>query len=370
MCVNAGSELNVMKIIHVFRSPVGGLFRHVCDLAREQRVLGHDVGVICDKKTGDDAAERSLGSLEYDCNLGLNRIAINTLPGLGDWAALERVKSIAKAVEAIVIHGHGAKGGVYARLAARKLGVAGVYSPHGGSLHYDWLKPPGAAFLAAERVLRIASSGIIFVCEFEKDLFRRKIGLGSCNSAVIYNGLQPDELTARELSPHASDFLFVGEMRALKGVDVLLEALAIAQKTKPYTLTLVGDGRDLSRFQQRAIDLGLDSTAHFVGRKTITEALPLGRVLVVPSRYESLPYVVLEAVAAKVPVIASRVGGIGEILPAAQLVEIGSSKALAKAMMNVAEPVGNREALHDKAAHIFTVRRMTEQTLAFYGSLH
>ena len=362
-----------MKILHVFRSPVGGLFRHVCDLAHEQYELGHDVGVVCDHVPTGAAADNALVRLAEHCRLGLTRIPIGTTPGFGDWAALRHVREIARSVQADVIHGHGAKGGVYARLAARKLGVRGIYSPHGGSLHYDWLKPPGAAFLAAERLLRFADCGIIFVCQFEKDLFERKIGMGSCKSAVIYNGLQPDEFNARALAPGATDFLFVGEMRQLKGVDVLLEALAIARKIKPYTLTLIGDGRDLVRFQQRADELGIGNAARFLGRKTIAEALPLGRILVMPSRHESFPYVVLEAIAAKVPVIGSRVGGIPEILPNSQLVTVGDAPALAIAMINAAQSKNNAlivEELHTKLAQTFTVHRMSQSTLAFYESLH
>ena len=362
-----------MKVLHVFRSPVGGLFRHVCDLAREQHLTGHDVAVICDQTTLGPASESALAALAQLCKLGLTRIPISTMPGLSDLTALRRVREIAKSVGASVIHGHGAKGGVYARLTARKLGVAGVYSPHGGSLHYEWLKPPGAAFLTAERLLRLHKCGIIFVCKFERDVFDRKIGIGKCKSAVIYNGLQPGEFTTRSLAADATDFLFVGEMRQLKGVDVLLDALAIARKAEPYTLTLIGDGRDLARFQSRADQLGLGNVARFLGRKTIIEALPLGRIMVMPSRHESFPYVVLEAVAANVPIIASRVGGIPEFLTDSQLVTAGDAHALATAMINVAQSDSNASItgeLRTKLAQNFTVRRMAEQTLAFYESLH
>ena len=159
-------------------------------------------------------------------------------------------------------------------------------------------------------------------------------------------------------------------MRQLKGVDVLLEALSLARKTRPYTLTLIGDGRDLSLFQKRTKELDLGKAVRFLGRKTITEALPLGRILVMPSRHESFPYVVLEAIAAKVPVIASRVGGIPEILPDRQLCTVGDAAALASAMINAAQNANNVDELQTKLAQNFTVRRMAEQTLAFYESLH
>ena len=359
-----------MKIIHVFRTPMGGLFRHVCDLAREQRELGHDVGVICDSNTG--GAERELSALALECNLGLTRMPIGTLPGVGDVKIARTVAELARQTGADIIHGHGAKGGVYARLAARRLGVAGIYSPHGGSLHFDWLKPPGAAFLMVERMMRFRKTGIIFVCQFEKALFERKVGLGTCRSAVIYNGLLPQEFTARVLAPDATDFLFVGEMRKLKGVDVLLKALAQIRKSGPFTLTLVGDGRDLNAFQNRAAELGLGESARFVGRKSMVEALPLGKILVLPSRHESFPYVVLEAVAAKVPIIASNVGGIPEILPQSLLVPPADAQALAQAMSSAAargDAIALATSLQSRAAQEFTVRIMAERICAFYGTV-
>ncbi len=358
-----------MKIIHVFRSPVGGLFRHVCDLAEEQRKFGHDVGVVCDSLTGGKAAELALSQLQLQCNLGLVRFPISILPSLGDYRGSRAVAELVLQKKADVIHGHGAKGGVYARLAARKLGVKGVYSPHGGSLHYEWLKLPGTAFLVAERLMRFASTGIIFVCQYEKAMFEHKIGLGSCASAVIYNGLQPREFAPRRLAPDATDFLFVGEMRRLKGVDVLLQAIAQVRDQKPYSLTLVGDGRDLNRFQELALKLKLTDNVRFVGRKSMSEALPMGRVLVMPSRHESFPYVVLEAVAAAVPVIASKVGGIPEILPPSRLVEPDNIAALAQALLRAD---GNELTLAPQAMaqEKFSVRTMTEQVCRFYEMLH
>ena len=71
-----------MKILHVFRTPVGGLFRHVRDLVRGQAGLGHDVGVLCDSSTGGAVAQQLLDALSPHCSLGIERISISRLPGL------------------------------------------------------------------------------------------------------------------------------------------------------------------------------------------------------------------------------------------------------------------------------------------------
>ena len=152
-----------MKILHVFRTPVGGLFRHVRDLARGQSELGHEVGIICDSTTGGGTAVDLLQSVVPYCSLGIERIQISRLPGLGDLSAASTIKAHAKKLGVDIIHGHGAKGGLYGRLAARSLQIPSVYTPHGGSLHYRWLALPGALFLASEWTLARIGSGLIFV---------------------------------------------------------------------------------------------------------------------------------------------------------------------------------------------------------------
>ncbi|MDE2384217.1 MAG: glycosyltransferase family 4 protein [Alphaproteobacteria bacterium] len=362
-----------MRVLHVFRSPVGGLFRHVNDLARSQQALGHEVGILCDSSTGGEAAAKTLESLGKTCSLGVHRRPIPTLPGWGDVAGTRATVQLAKSINADVIHGHGAKGGVFARLAARKLKRPGVYTPHGGALHYDWLKPPGAAFLAAERALRLKGTGLVFVCEFERQLYDRKIGLGGNPSNVVYNGLWPEEFAPRQLAADASDLLFVGEMRQLKGVDVLLQAVAALPAATRPSLTLVGEGRDKAAFETLARDLALGTAARFAGRKNMAEAITLGRTLVLPSRHESFPYVVLEAVGAQVPVIASAVGGIGEILPPDCLVPAGDIQALAAKLQGLATAGQAAQALaaslQAKARERFSVATMAAAVTAFYGSI-
>ena len=136
-----------MKILHVFRTPVGGLFRHVRDLARGQSDLGHEVGIICDSTTGGQVASDLLASVAPSCSLGIERMGISRLPGFGDLSAITGTRKHAQKLGVDIIHGHGAKGGLYGRLAARSLRIPSVYTPHGGSLHYNWLAFPGFVFL-------------------------------------------------------------------------------------------------------------------------------------------------------------------------------------------------------------------------------
>lgn len=362
-----------MRILHVFRTPVGGLFRHVRDLARGQSGQGHDVGILCDSTTGGDMAAKLLDSVAPYCSLGIKRIPISRMPGLGDASGARQTKSHAQAIRPAIIHCHGAKGGLYGRVAARALGIPSVYTPHGGSLHYAWTSPAGAVFLSAEKSLAALGTAIHFVCNFERDAFAAKIGLGAKPHAVIHNGLWADEFTRATPDADAADILFLGDMRMLKGVDVLLAALARLNRSRHVTACLVGDGPDLAAFKAQAEKLNLDGRVSFPGRMGARDAFRRGRILVMPSRAESFPYVVLEACAAGIPLIASDVGGIPEVVTQALLVPPGDTEALASRLAQaVADPQAMTEAAagtRDRLRRDFSAEQMTAGILKFYSGL-
>ena len=126
----------------MLRAPVGGLFRHVADLASGQAARGHQVGLVVDASTGGPRAEQILRDLSPRMALGISRVPMRRQIGPSDVAAVAHVTRRAAAVGADVVHGHGAKGGAYARLARGGAAIR-VYTPHGGSLHYDWRSPSG-----------------------------------------------------------------------------------------------------------------------------------------------------------------------------------------------------------------------------------
>jgi glycosyltransferase involved in cell wall biosynthesis len=323
-----------LNVLYVLRAPVGGLFRHVVDLARGVAARGHRVGLIADAITGGAQAETTLAALAPELALGLSRVAMSRQIGPRDLTALAHVARRAAEVEADVVHGHGAKGGAYARLAAARRALR-VYTPHGGSLHYRWSSPTGAVYLALERALLRRTDLFLFESAYGLDVFRAKVGDPGAAARVVHNGVSEAEFAPVAPDPQATDLAFIGELRALKGIDVLLEAIALlAQGGLPVTATIVGDGPDRAALQAQAAAQGLATRVRFVGAKPARAGFALGRLLVVPSRAESLPYIVLEAAAAAVPLIATRVGGIPEIFgpDAADLVAPGDPAALADAI--------------------------------------
>lgn len=339
------THVSALRIVHCFREPTGGLFRHVRDLVGMQADAGHAVGIVCDATTGGPREDALLEELRPKLALGLHRIAMQRHVGLGDAAAAYKAYRIVKKLRPDILHGHGAKGGVYARLFGSVLRVfrsrvARIYSPHGGSLHFDRKTRRGGAVFLVERMLAPLTDAVMFVSSFEKRIYEEKVGRPYGLHAVIYNGLTEAEFMPVAEAPDASDFLFVGTMRGLKGPDILIRALAHLrdQHRRSFTATLVGDGAEKPDFVSLADDLGVSGQIRFMPGMAARDAFALGHTMVVPSRAEAFPYIVLEALAAGKPVIASNVGGIPEVFgPQSPALVEPEATALADRMLGAAD---------------------------------
>ncbi len=303
-----------LNILHVFRAPVGGLFRHVLDLTREQTARGHRVGLIADTRTGGTRGEDALRLLEPSLALGLTRVPMRRHANPSDLLVLAHVVRRAAQTQADVVHGHGAKGGAYARLSFGGKRAVRAYTPHGGSLLFGHNSFAGRFYLATERLLMLRGDLFLFESAYSADIFRKKIGTPRGLVRVVHNGVSRAEFDPIVTKPDATDLVFMGELRPVKGIDVLLDAIArLRDAGRPVTATVVGDGPDRDALQTQAANLGLEGTVQFRPAMPARVALTLGRIMVVPSRAESLPYVVLEAAAGSKPLITTAVGGIPEI---------------------------------------------------------
>jgi len=330
-----------VNIVHCFRSPVGGLFRHVADLARAQSAAGHRVGLICDSSTGGALEEKTFETLRPSLELGLLRIPMRRGIGPSDLIASWRVRGRIGRQNPDVLHGHGAKGGAYARfigtlLRATGNSVARIYTPHGGSLHYASGSAAGRVYFAIERGLTGLTDAFAFVSQYEADTFAAKVGRVDRPLVIVPNGLRPDEFEPVVANAERTDFLFIGMLRDLKGPDVFAAALKHLTETRetPPTALIVGDGPDRDRLVADVENAGLGAHVSFHDPMPAREAFARARAVVVPSRAESMPYIVLEAIAAGLPLVATDVGGIPEIFgaDADALISPGKVDDLARAM--------------------------------------
>lgn len=374
----ARADTKPLRIVHVLRAPVGGLFRHVLDLAREQIARGHSVGLIADSLTGGARGEALLSELEPALALGLLRAPMRRMPHPSDLAALAAVNRRLAALAPDVVHGHGSKGGLYARLSglpALRTKTVRAYTPHGGSLNY---RPGSAAhhvFMAMEWLLAWRTDLLLFESAYIADRFREFVGAPRGLARVLRNGIGPAELET--VTPHedAADLLYVGEFRAAKGLDTLIDALDLLARraNRRPRLVLVGDGPDRAELLDRAEKLGVAAQMRFEKPMAARAAFTLGRIMIVPSRAESLPYIVLEAAGARLPLVATNVGGMPEIYGphSDRLIACDDPHILAKAALAALDetPQARRakaEALGEYVAARFSLAEMADGILSAY----
>lgn len=369
--------------MHCFRAPVGGLFRHVCDLVRGQSAQGLQVGIICDSSTGDHEAERHFKTLAELCSLGVRRIPMRRTVHWTDAKALSAAAAQCADAKPTIVHAHGAKGGAYARLLARQTGCKCVYTPHGGTLHYDKRSVNGFVYLQMERFLRRFTDGIIFESQYAADTYMRKVGAISCPVQVIHNGLRAEDFASgspgrRVAEPSEYGFVFVGELRKIKGLEVLVQAMHLLRACSQANgaqqrLLIVGAGPDQPFLSTKIRSLELNDEICMAGPiHPATRAFSAAKCVVIPSLAESFPYIVLEALAAAAPLITTRVGGIPEIYGpyADTLIAPADPVALAGAMRSALEDGSSirtrAPTLRERVKTLFTSDEMVGSTIEFY----
>ncbi|RJF69975.1 glycosyltransferase family 4 protein [Rhodopseudomonas palustris] len=303
-----------LRIVHAVRAPVGGIIRHILDLANGQADRGHHIALITDSLTGGERATAALAEIAPRLKLGVFRMPIRREPSPSDLWIWGRFARLIAQLRPDVLHGHGAKAGVFMRIVPRPAHAIRVYTPHGGSLHYPVSTAKGQLYGWMERLLMNRTELFLFESEFARRTYERMIGQPEGLVRCVFNGVTAGEFDPIRLAPNASDVAYVGEFRRIKGADLLIDAVArLRADGRPVTLTLGGDGEESEALRAQVSRLGLDQAVRFSGHVKARDGFARGRVLVVPSRGDSMPYVVIEAAAAGVPMVAANVGGIPEI---------------------------------------------------------
>jgi glycosyltransferase involved in cell wall biosynthesis len=362
-----------LRILHATRAPVGGIFRHILDLANGQADRGHHVGIIADSLTGGERAEAALAEIAPRLKLGVHRIAIHREPFPTDVVVWAQFMRLIRRLKPDVLHGHGAKAGAFIRLKTRSKGTVRVYTPHGGSLHYPGNTLKGALYSRLERALMNSTDLFLFESAFARDTYQRTIGTPKGLVRCVFNGVTADEFDPVAKAADATDIVYVGEFRHIKGADLLIDAVArLRGDGKPVTLTLAGDGEELEALKAQIARLGLTEAVRFIGHVKARYGFSKGNLLVVPSRGDSMPYVVIEAAAAGIPMVAANVGGIPEIFGThtdalfAPNIAAAMADAIEVALEDPEAALARARSLRERIFLHFSQKAMVEGVLAGY----
>jgi glycosyltransferase involved in cell wall biosynthesis len=363
-----------LRILHATRAPVGGIFRHILDLANGQADRGHHVGIIADSLTGGERAEQAFAEIAPRLKLGVHRLPIRRDPLPTDFLVWARVRRMIRQLKPDVLHGHGAKAGTFIRVRTGGNDTIRVYTPHGGSLHFPLSTLKGNLYARIERALMDKTDLFLFESAFARDTYQRTIGIPKGLVRCVFNGVTANEFDPIVKAEDATSVVYVGEFRHIKGADLLIDAVArLRADGRPVTLTLAGDGEETANLKAQVQQLDLGEAVRFIGHVKARYGFSKGSVLVVPSRGDSMPYVVIEAAAAGIPMVAANVGGIPEIFGpdhADALFAPGLASAMADAVEGALDDLDAAQAraksLRERIFLHFSQKAMVEGVLAGY----
>lgn len=211
------------------------------------------------------------------------------------------------------LHNHlGDNSGTVTLLAAKFADISYSISIHGPHIFFDGLhwaldvKTANSTFISC----------IGHFCTSQMMLYTNKQDWDKFK--IVRCGIDPQQFQYREPSGQAKKLVYVGRLSGEKGVPVLFDSLQLL-KTQGYDfeLTLLGDGEERQRLEASAKEYGISqqvSFAGFVDQKTIADTLQASDIFVLPSFAEGIPVALMEAMAMGVPVIATYVGGIAELV--------------------------------------------------------
>jgi glycosyltransferase involved in cell wall biosynthesis len=340
-----------VKVALVTSIPYGGPVEHAVLLARDLVRLGVAVSAVA----ADPAVAARFAA-------GGARAAVLPLRSPGDWAGAVRVHRFVR--DADVVHSHDRRSGLWVRLGPSH-GALRVHTLHGLPEPYlDEVRPGLKARLAyggLERALAARADVLIAPSHAAARLLSDRVGYALEDIVVVPNGV---DFPAEPVAPGA----LVGTLSAhepVKGLEVFLAAVPLVLEARPATrFVIYGTGSLEAELRERARGLPVD----FPGHVPAAQALRSLAVLALPSYMETSGLALLEAMAAGIPAVASRVGGIEETAPAgaATLVEPGDPAALAQAIGALLEDPSAQIAAGRSAAAERTATRTAERMLDVY----
>jgi glycosyltransferase involved in cell wall biosynthesis len=267
-----------------------------------------------------------------------------------DWLAFVKLWREFKKERFDIVHTHTAKAGALGRLAARLAGVPVViHTPHGHNFYGYFNRFASGLVILIEKFLAIFTDRIITLTELEKaDYLKFKVADGK-KAILIYMGLELDGFLPGDpvkikerLKINDQDKVvgYVGRLEPIKGPQFFVEAARICLENNSVArFILVGEGSLRQELEEKVASWGLKAKIIFLGwRYDIADIMSILEILVLPSLNEAVGIVLLEAQSLGIPVVASEVGGVPEMIQDKQtgiLVRPGSAAALALAVNNL-----------------------------------
>lgn len=361
-----------LSILLVSQPTGAGTARHVRDLANGLARRGHEVTVACPAEgtLPQELARDGVTVVELQMHREIRPLA--------DLRSFVKLVRLCRRLRPDVLHLHSSKAGFLGRIAGHLAGVPVVlFTPHCWSFQSTTGRKRGF-YISLERFASRFCDMTIAVSEEEAREAQQLGVLTADRVRVIHNGLSDAELAQPESGDRDIPFVSVGRLDEQKGYGYLLEAMAELVLFEPDArLSIVGDGPLRAELEASAAALGLRDAVRFEGEDPDAgRYLRRAHVFVLSSLWEGLPYTILEAMAARLPVIASDVGGCRELVVNGEtglLVPAKDPAALAQAMRTLWSDAALRvrygHAGHAYASRMFRLEDCVDDNAAVYQEL-
>jgi gamma-polyglutamate biosynthesis protein CapA len=362
---------SMLSIFHVVApARFGGLESVVRLLAAGQVRRGHSVRVAAVLSSREQWPHPFVQALEAE---GVPTITLRV--GVRDYGGERRaIRSLCQQYRPDIVHTHGFRSDVVDGAVARAEGIAVVSTCHGfidsdlrGRL-YQWLQ---------RRALRRFDATIAVSTPIETRLRAADIPAARIHLVPNCFSQRSAAMTREEARralrlPDAPLIGWVGRLTNEKGADVALEAFA-RLKCPIARLVIIGEGRDEEALRSRAAELGVSGRIHWCGAIPNAGTLfPAFDVFLLSSRSEGTPITLFEAMAAGVPIIATRVGGVPDVIDStsAHLVDTGDVDGIAAGLAEVLRNPDASLAIGERAYKRLAERFALEPWLSAYESIY
>lgn len=368
-----------VRVLHVIGGgEFGGAERHILNLATAMDPQRVAITVCC--LFADPFVKVAR-------DVGINALAIPMRHKM-DLSIITKLRDVIKKEEIDIVHTHGVRANLVGRVAAKLAGRDTVVTTVHSLLAQDY---PGMFSRLANMFIERASRGLTthFIAVsggLQKALLQQ--GIPEKKITVIYNGLNPEDFIAKlplgswrvsmGIEPDVSLVAIIGRLHPVKGHRIFLRAAAEILKNRPEVrFVVVGCGPERDRLEEYANLLGISEAVLFTGFvDNVADILPNLNLLVIPSLWEGFGLTALEAMVAGVPVVATSVGGLPEVVEHGStglLVPPGDDAALARGINWMLDHPNEALEMAESARKVvgekFTARVMARKTEDLYRRL-
>lgn len=347
-----------MKILHLtkkYPETIGGDAVVVYNLKKQQENSGHEVLVVtsnCEEIKEKEILKFGLkeSSINLDRITAKRIFSLVTLPFWG-LKNLRRLKPD-------IIHSHSADLGFFMCMVARIYAIPVINTCHGISFddrQYSLIKKLGEkVFLKYsdfKKIITVDAKGL--------DILRQS---GIKNCICVHNGVNIKEFQYRtRRENNILRFLFVGRLEEQKGLIYLIKAIELLKNRNDFEIMIVGNGSESNYLYKAVIKSELEEKVKFRGNvddKTLKEYYVESDVFILPSLWEGMPLTLMEAAAARLPILASNVGGISSFFTHEENALLIGPRNVEELVINIQRLIENKE-LREKLGN--NARKLAER---------